>query len=104
MTNDVYVPYLRRSLRRTEVVLALFLKFRLSVWVSIGIPICFLGTLWLMPTLGVSINLLSCFAFILVLGIVVDDAIVVVENVERNLRRQRLARCRHAVRRYDFGA
>ncbi|MFN7139047.1 MAG: efflux RND transporter permease subunit [Limisphaerales bacterium] len=62
-------------------VLALFLRFRLAIWVSIGIPISFLGTLWLMPGLDVSINMLSLFAFLLVLGIVVDDAIVVSENI-----------------------
>jgi multidrug efflux pump subunit AcrB len=62
-------------------VLALFLRFRLAFWVSIGIPISFLGTLWLMPSLGVSLNMLSLFAFLLVLGIVVDNAIVVGENI-----------------------
>jgi multidrug efflux pump subunit AcrB len=62
-------------------VLALFLRFRLAFWVSIGIPISFLGTLWLMPGLEVSLNMLSLFAFLLVLGIVVDNAIVVGENI-----------------------
>ena len=62
-------------------VLALFVQFRLAFWVSLGIPISFLGAIWLMPGLDVSINLMSLFAFILVLGIVVDDAIVVGENV-----------------------
>jgi multidrug efflux pump subunit AcrB len=62
-------------------VLALFLRFRLAFWVSVGIPISFLGTLWLMPELGVSLNMLSLFAFLLVLGIVVDNAIVVGENI-----------------------
>ncbi|RMD83075.1 MAG: efflux RND transporter permease subunit [Candidatus Dadabacteria bacterium] len=61
--------------------LALFLQFRLAVWIAAGIPVAFLATLWLMPALGVSINVLSLFSFILVLGIVVDDAIVVGENV-----------------------
>ena len=62
-------------------VLAIFLRFRLAMWVTVGIPISFMGALWLMPSLGVSINLLSLFAFILVLGIVVDDAIVIGESV-----------------------
>ncbi|HJN43326.1 MAG TPA: efflux RND transporter permease subunit [Vicinamibacterales bacterium] len=62
-------------------VLALFLELRLAVWTSLGIPISFLGALWLMPGLDVSINVMSLFAFILVLGIVVDDAIVVGENI-----------------------
>ena len=62
-------------------VLALFLDFRLALWTCLGIPISFLGALWLMPWLDVSINIMSLFAFILVLGIVVDDAIVVGENI-----------------------
>ena len=61
--------------------LALFLRFRLAFWVSLGIPISFLGALWLLPGLDVSINMISLFAFIVVLGIVVDDAIIVGENV-----------------------
>jgi multidrug efflux pump subunit AcrB len=61
-------------------VLSLFLRLRLAAWVSLGIPISFLGALALMPTLDVSINLISLMAFIVVLGIVVDDAIVVGEN------------------------
>lgn len=61
--------------------LALFLRFKLALWVSFGLVVSFLGTFWLMPFFGISINLLSLFAFILVLGIVVDDAIVVSENI-----------------------
>ena len=61
-------------------VLALFLRLRLAAWVSLGVPLSFLGALALLPTLDVSINLISLMAFIVVLGIVVDDAIVVGEN------------------------
>ena len=61
--------------------LTLFLRFRLAFWVSLGIPVSFLGAAWLMPWMGVSINLISLFAFIVVLGIVVDDAIVAGENI-----------------------
>jgi len=60
--------------------LALFLRLRLAFWVSLGVPLSFLGTLFVMPSLGLSINLISLMAFIVVLGIVVDDAIVVGEN------------------------
>ena len=63
------------------IVLGLFLDARLSFWVTIGIPISFLGSILLMPALDVSINMISLFAFIITLGIVVDDAIVVGENV-----------------------
>lgn len=62
------------------IMLALFLQLRLAFWVMIGIPICFLGTIMLMPTFGISINMISLFGFILVLGIVVDDAIVIGES------------------------
>ena len=65
-------------------VLALFLELRLAFWVSLGIPISFLGAIALMPGLDVSFNMLSLFAFVLVLGIVVDDAIIVGENVYRH--------------------
>lgn len=62
-------------------VLGLFLQIRLALWVMLGIPISFLGALFMMPAFDVSINMLSLFAFILALGIVVDDAIVVGENI-----------------------
>ena len=63
------------------ILLALFLEPRLAFWVSLGIPISFLGALLLLPIGDVSINMISMFAFIVTLGIVVDDAIVVGENV-----------------------
>lgn len=62
-------------------VLALFLRPSLAFLVALGIPISFAGGIWLMPMLGISINMISLFSFILVLGIVVDDAIVTGENV-----------------------
>ncbi|MDJ0785224.1 MAG: efflux RND transporter permease subunit [Myxococcota bacterium] len=61
-------------------VLAVFLRTRLAFWVALGIPTAFLGALAVMPVLGVSINWISLLGFIVVLGIVVDDAIVVGEN------------------------
>ena len=66
--------------------LALFLRPDLAFWVSIGVPISFLGALAVMPFLGVTLNLVSMFGFILVLGIVVDDAIVTGENVYSHLQ------------------
>ncbi|MBL4796839.1 MAG: efflux RND transporter permease subunit [Oleispira sp.] len=65
------------------VVLLLFLNARLSFWVSLGIPVSFFGSLFFMPFFDVSINVISLFAFILVLGIVVDDAVVVGESVHQ---------------------
>lgn len=61
--------------------LMLFLQIRLAFWVIIGIPVAFGGSLFLMPLFDVSINMISLFGFILVLGIVVDDAIVIAENI-----------------------
>lgn len=61
--------------------LAIFLRPSLAFFVAIGIPVSFLATLAIGPFVGITINLLSLFAFILVLGIVVDDAIVVGESV-----------------------
>jgi len=69
------------------IVLALFLRPSLAFLVALGIPVSFAGGIWMMPELGVSINMISLFAFILVLGIVVDDAIVVGENVYSRIQR-----------------
>lgn len=69
------------------VVLALFLRPSLALLVALGIPVSFAGAIMVMPFLGISINMISLFAFILVLGIVVDDAIVVGENVYSRIRR-----------------
>ncbi|MFT5028187.1 MAG: multidrug efflux pump subunit AcrB, partial [Candidatus Binatia bacterium] len=66
-------------------VLALFLRPSVAIWVFLGIPISFAGAIMLMPLIGVSFNIFSLFAFILVLGIVVDDAIVTGENVFTHL-------------------
>ncbi len=61
--------------------LGLFLNFKLAFWVTMGIPISFLGGLLILPSAGVSINMVSMFAFIVSLGIVVDDAIIAGENI-----------------------
>ncbi|MCP4007350.1 MAG: efflux RND transporter permease subunit [bacterium] len=62
-------------------VLALLLRFRIAVWVAAGIPISMLGAVMLFPAFGYAISTLAIMGFILVLGIVVDDAIVVGESV-----------------------
>jgi len=67
--------------------LALFLEIRVAFWVCLGIPVSFLGAFLFLPGLGMSINMISMFAFIVALGIVVDDAIVVGENIHA-LRQQ----------------
>jgi multidrug efflux pump subunit AcrB len=62
-------------------ILALFLEFRLAFWVMMGMAVSFIGGLLLLPPAGVSVNMISLFGFLIVLGIVVDDAVVVGENV-----------------------
>ncbi|AQT70001.1 Multidrug transporter MdtB [Anaerohalosphaera lusitana] len=61
--------------------LTLFLDPKLAVWTTLGIPISFLGAFCMLPAFDISINMISLFAFIMSLGIVVDDAIVVGENI-----------------------
>ena len=61
--------------------LTLFLEIRLAFWVSMGIPVSILGSFLFLPAANISINIISMFAFIVTLGIVVDDVIVVGENV-----------------------
>lgn len=61
-------------------VLALFLDLRLALWVSLGIPISFLGSFLVLGSTDLSVNMISLFAFIITLGMVVDDAIVVGEH------------------------
>ena len=63
------------------ILLGLFLRIRLALWVALGIPISFLGMFILLYYSGVTINVLSLFGMILVVGILVDDGIVVGENV-----------------------
>ena len=67
------------------IVLALFLNLKIAMWVMVGIPLSFAGAFWLMPFGGVTVNVMSLFAFIMVLGIVVDDAIIIGESVYREI-------------------
>ncbi|MDT8321870.1 MAG: efflux RND transporter permease subunit [Xanthomonadales bacterium] len=66
--------------------LTLFLRFKLAFWVMVGLPVAFLGTFFMMPSLDLTVNMVSLFGFILVLGIVVDDAIVIGESAYTNMR------------------
>ena len=91
--SDIYRSRLNLLLKNAFIglififlILGLFLQIRLAIWVMLGIPISFLGALLMMPSFDVSINMLSLFAFILALGIVVDDAIIVGENVYTHRR------------------
>jgi multidrug efflux pump subunit AcrB len=77
-------------------ILGMFLELRLAFWVTMGIPTSFLGAVLLMPSLDVSVNMISLFAFIVVLGMVVDDAIVVGENIYE-LRQRGVDRMKAAI-------
>jgi multidrug efflux pump subunit AcrB len=63
------------------IILSLFLEIRLAFWIMMGMLISFVGSVTVLPMLGISINMISMFGFLVALGIVVDDAIVVGENV-----------------------
>jgi multidrug efflux pump subunit AcrB len=87
-TSDQYAQRIDLLMRNSAqglvlvfIALALFLELRYAFWVMMGIPTAFLGSFLILPFLGVSINMVSLFAFIIALGIVVDDAIVIGENV-----------------------
>jgi HAE1 family hydrophobic/amphiphilic exporter-1 len=67
-------------------VLALFLDIKIAFWVALGIPVAMLGTGGLMFATDQTLNMLSMFAFLMAIGIVVDDAIVVSDNIERHRR------------------
>jgi len=77
----------RQGFLMVLILLAVFLRPRLAFWVSVGVPVAFMGALFLTALLGLSIDGISIFGFILVLGILVDDAIVVGENVHATQQR-----------------
>ena len=86
--SDIYQQRLHLLLKNAFIGLALvllllglFLEFKLAFWVMMGIPISFLGAMLFLPAMDVTINMISMFAFIVALGIVVDDAIIAGENI-----------------------
>ncbi|MEM7079419.1 MAG: efflux RND transporter permease subunit, partial [Pseudomonadota bacterium] len=78
---DTLFDSARQGFLLVLILLALFLRPRLSFWVSVGVPVAFMGAIFLVNLLGLSIDGISTFGFILVLGILVDDAVVVGERV-----------------------
>jgi len=68
------------------VLLTLFLRPAIAFWVCLGIPVSFMGAFLLMPFFGITLNVISLFGFIVILGVVVDDAIVTGENIYTHLR------------------
>ncbi|MBB1435278.1 MULTISPECIES: efflux RND transporter permease subunit [Pseudoalteromonas] len=83
---DAVIKTLLEAIALVVIVVVLFLQtWRASIIPLIAVPVSLIGTFAVMQWLGVSINTLSLFGLVLAIGIVVDDAIVVVENVERNI-------------------
>ncbi len=62
-------------------VLWLFFSFRYSFWVTMGLPVSFLGALFVLPGLGISINMISMVGLLIGIGLLMDDAIVIAENI-----------------------
>ena len=67
--------------------LSLFLNVRLAFWVALGLPISFFGMFMILPLMGITINVLSLFGMIIVIGILVDDGIVIGENIYQHYER-----------------
>jgi len=66
-------------------VLWLFFSLRYSFWVTMGLPISFLGALFILPMLGVTINMISMVGLLIGIGLLMDDAIVIAENIASRL-------------------
>ncbi|EPU9486381.1 efflux RND transporter permease subunit, partial [Vibrio vulnificus] len=85
---DMMLKNLLQGAVLVAIMLSIFLRVRLALWVMIGLPVCFLGAVMVMPFIGVTINIVSLFAFIMVLGIVVDDAIVIGESAYSEIEKK----------------
>ncbi|MFH0945807.1 MAG: efflux RND transporter permease subunit, partial [Planctomycetota bacterium] len=83
---DLMVRNARNGLILVVLTLALFLSLRTSFWVALGLPVSLLGAFAVMAWLGASINLLSLFSLIIVLGLIVDDAVVIGEAVHTKIQ------------------
>ncbi|MEP7455287.1 multidrug efflux RND transporter permease subunit [Phyllobacterium sp. SB3] len=83
--NEVYKTIIEAVILVALVVLVFLQSWRTAIIPIVAIPVSLIGTLALLLAFGFSLNMLTLFGLVLAIGIVVDDAIVVVENVERNL-------------------
>ena len=66
------------------ILLTIFLNFRTALWVALGIPVALLGTIFLLPVFGMYLDTITLSGMILVIGIIVDDAIIIAENITRH--------------------
>ncbi len=83
---DTLVTSLFQGSILVMIILGIFLRPQVAFWVVLGIPVSFAGGALLMPVFGISANIMSLFGYILVLGVVVDDAIITGENVYTQLK------------------
>jgi len=84
--DEVYITILEAIALVVIVILVFLQSWRMAIVPIVAIPVSLIGTLAVLYALGFSLNMLTLFGLVLAIGIVVDDAIVVVENVERNIR------------------
>src|SRR5688572_10285652 len=84
--NEVYKTILEAIALVVIVIIVFLQSWRMAIVPIVAIPVSLIGTLAILYALGFSLNMLTLFGLVLAIGIVVDDAIVVVENVERNIR------------------
>ncbi len=69
----------------------LFFNFRFAFWVVMGLPVSFLGTIFFMPILGQSLNMLTMVGLLIAIGLIMDDAIVISENIATHLQKGKTA-------------
>ncbi|TIX83593.1 MAG: efflux RND transporter permease subunit, partial [Mesorhizobium sp.] len=84
--NEVYVTIAEAILLVVIVIIVFLQSWRMAIVPIVAIPVSLIGTLAVLLAFGFSLNMLTLFGLVLAVGIVVDDAIVVVENIERNIR------------------
>lgn len=78
---DMIITNAAQGLVMVFLVLWLFFSFRYSFWVTMGLPVSFLGALFILPLLGITINMISMVGLLIGVGLLMDDAIVIAENI-----------------------
>jgi HAE1 family hydrophobic/amphiphilic exporter-1 len=84
---DMIVKNGAQGLVMVFLILWLFFSFRYSFWVTMGLPVSFLGALFLLPFLGITINMISMVGLLIGVGLLMDDAIVIAENIAARMER-----------------
>jgi len=84
---DMIIKNGAQGLGMVFLILWLFFSFRYSFWVTMGLPISFLGALFLIPFMGVTINMISMVGLLIGVGLLMDDAIVIAENIAARMER-----------------